>query len=290
MSLTGTVRMFAMSAAHVIQVDPVTVSIEGTQGPVVLMLHGWPDTQRLWDRTVADLSAHFRCVRFSLPGFERGTGSPHSLAAMTELLHRVTRRVSPDQPVTLLVHDWGCAFGYEFAARHPDRVQRIVGVDVGDHDSAALRSELSLKGRLGIFTYQFWLALAWFAGGALGDRMTRWMARRLRCPTFGDEVGCQMNYPYAMKWFGALGGFKTAEPVAPVQPMLYVYGQRKPFMFHSQAWLASLQGRPDCSVRAMPTGHWVMVQQPEAFGACVREWLLAGSAAPQAPCLPGAQP
>ena len=282
--------MIAMSTAHVIQVDPVAVSVDGSEGPVVLMLHGWPDTQRLWDRTVADLSTHFRCVRFSLPGFERGTGTAASLSEMTALLLRVVETVSPHEPVTLLVHDWGCAFGYEFAARHPDRVQRIIGVDVGDHNSAALRSELSLKAQLGVFTYQFWLALAWLVGGVPGDRMTRWMARRLRCPTLSGEVGCQMNYPYAMKWFGALGGLRAAVSVAPAQPMLYIYGRRKPFMFHSQAWLASLQGRADCSVRAMPTGHWVMVQQPEAFGTCVREWLLAGSDAAQAPCLPGAQP
>jgi cis-3-alkyl-4-acyloxetan-2-one decarboxylase len=282
--------MHAMSGAHVIQVDPIAVTVEGADGPVVLMLHGWPDTQTLWDRAVADLSAHFRCVRFTLPGFQRGAGTATSLSEMTALLLRVVEAVSPAEPVTLLVHDWGCAFGYEFAARHPERVQRVIGVDVGDHNSVALRSELRVKAQLAIFAYQFWLALAWAAGGRRGDRMTRWMARRLRCPTISEAVGCQMNYPYAMKWLGSFGGFGSAAPVAPIQPMLYIYGQRKPFMFHSKAWLTSLQARSDCSVRAMPTGHWVMVQQPEAFGTCVRDWLLAGNAAAQAPCLPGAQP
>jgi pimeloyl-ACP methyl ester carboxylesterase len=46
-------------------------------------------------------------------------------------------------------------------------------------------------------------------------------------------------------------------------------------MFHSPQWLAALAARAGCAVHAFPTGHWVMVQQPEAFNRCVREWLLA---------------
>ena len=62
------------------------------------------------------------------------------------------------------------------------------------------------------------------------------------------------------------------------RPMLYIYGERKPFMFHSPQWLAALAARPDCAVRAFPTGHWVMVQQPQAFNQCVRAWLQASDA------------
>jgi len=44
-------------------------------------------------------------------------------------------------------------------------------------------------------------------------------------------------------------------------------------MFHSPQWLALLTARPGCAVQAFDTGHWVMVEQPAAFNACVAAWL-----------------
>ena len=116
------------SAAESFVVDGVTVQVEGRGPDVLLMLHGWPDTQRLWDAQVAAFAPHFRCVRFTLPCFEPGTPrDPASLDRIVELLHQVSLLTSRDRPVTLLLHDWGCLFGYQFAMQHPQRVARIVG-------------------------------------------------------------------------------------------------------------------------------------------------------------------
>jgi pimeloyl-ACP methyl ester carboxylesterase len=197
-----------------------------------------------------------------------------ALDDMCEWLLTVVDQVSPGLPVTLLLHDWGCVFGYEFAARNPSRVSRIVAVDVGDMGSPAARRSLTPRQRWQVFAYQFWLAVAWKIGGHPGDRMTRRMARRLGSRVDPERIGWQMNYPYAMQWFGSLGGLAHAAPVRPDCPLLYVYGTRKAFMFHSPQWLAWLQGRPGCAVHALPTGHWVMLQRPDLFNPIVREWLL----------------
>ena len=61
-------------------VDGVEVFQDGDRGPVVLMLHGWPDTRSLWDDQVAALSARYRCVRFTLPGFEPHAARPEHFA------------------------------------------------------------------------------------------------------------------------------------------------------------------------------------------------------------------
>ena len=55
--------------------------------------------------------------------------------------------------------------------------------------------------------------------------------------------------------------------------MLYVYGQRKPFMFHSPQWLERIAALPGSKVLGMRTGHWVMVDAAGEFNAAVREWL-----------------
>lgn len=269
-----------MSGVTRVCVDGVDIHCEGEHAHTVVMLHGWPDSYRLWDATVLALRERYRCVRFTLPGFDTARGPrPTSLDAMCEWLKAVVDRVSPGQPVTMLLHDWGCVFGYEFAARHPQRVARIVAVDIGDHNADALQRALTPMQRLQVFGYQFWLALAWKIGGAVGDGMTRRMARALRCRTDPASIGWQMNYPYAMRWFGSAGGLAHAAAVRPACPLLYVYGTRKPFMFHSPAWLEGVAAQPGNQVTAMATGHWVMVQQPGEFHRCVRDWLRARDAA-----------
>ena len=50
------------------------------------MIHGWPDTHRLWDRQVAALQDRYRCVRFALPGFDASrTGRPGGASRRTHV-------------------------------------------------------------------------------------------------------------------------------------------------------------------------------------------------------------
>jgi pimeloyl-ACP methyl ester carboxylesterase len=102
--------------------------------------------------------------------------------------------------------------------------------------------------------------------------LREWMARALRCPSDPAFIGSQMNYPYWQQWAG--GGTKPAAAAfAPACPMLYVYGTKKPFMFHSPAWAEALATRPGCAVLALETGHWVMNRRPEPFNQALLAWL-----------------
>ena len=261
-----------------VRVDDVTIFIEGDGEETLLMIHGWPDTYRLWDSTVAALTADFRCARFTLPGFDiTQAPRPSSLNEVVAVIRKVTDAVSPDRPVTLVLHDWGCIFGYEFAAQHPDQVARMVAVDIGDYNSTACANGLTAKAKFQIFSYQFWLALSWKIGTfgvvPLANWMVRTMAQKMRCPTPASGIHWQMNYPYAMRWLGLKGGFKSAAPVAPACPIYYAYGAHKPFMFHSAEWLAAVAQRADSEVCGFPSGHWVMVEQPDGFNQNVSLWL-----------------
>jgi pimeloyl-ACP methyl ester carboxylesterase len=159
--------------------------------------------------------------------------------------------------------------------RHPARVARIVGVDIGDTASGEFLRSLSTKAKLAVLAYQGWLALAYVMPQRLGDAMTRRMARWLRAPAPPERVAAQMNHPYLT---GLTGGFRRSLRVRPTCPMLYIYGSRKPFLFHAPAWAERIAAVPGNEVHALPTGHWVMQQRPAEFQAIVQRWLAAGAA------------
>ncbi len=268
-----------------LQIQGVDVFIDGPadqpHAPTVVMIHGWPDTHRLWDASVQALKGRYRCVRFTLPGYELSQPPrPTSVVDMVALFAAIVNKVSPFEPVTLMLHDWGCIFGYEYAALNASRVSRVVGLDVGDHNTSAFHRSLKTSHKLMILAYQMWLAIAWKLGAALGPLggrlgtwMTRWMARALGCKADSGRISWQMNFPYAMQWFGLLGGFKMMQRVKLKCPMLFIYGQHKPFMFHSAPWLAHLQSQKGSEVHALKTGHWVMLRDPAQFNSLVLRWL-----------------
>ena len=241
----------------------IEVIKEGAGPKAIVMIHGWPDTHRLWDAQVEALKERYRCVRFTLPGFDAGPKRAYPFNDLVEMLRRVIEQACPGERVTLLLHDWGCFFGYQFAMRHPELVERIVGVDIGDAGSRQHLAEIGVRGKLMLVAYQLWLALAWVVGS---DTMARWMARTIGCRTDPRAIHAQMGYGYAMRWLGVAGGFKGVKVFKPHCPMLYLYGERKPFMFHSRAWLQ--RDGPE-----LPTGHWVMVQKPREFNDAVLAWL-----------------
>lgn len=256
------------------KVAGVDVLVEGDGTDSIVMIHGWPDTYRLWDAQVEALKPRYRCIRFTLPGFDLAhRGRAYSLDEVVEVIRKVVEATCPGQRVILMLHDWGCFYGYQFAARHPDLVQRVIGVDIGDAGSRRNRAELGVGARLAVVGYQWWLALAWRIGGRVGDGMARWMARRLRCPTDPRAIGAQMGYPYAVTWFGVAGGVGRLRAFDPTVPMLFIYGERKPFMFHSGAWLEKLAARRGNRVVGVQSGHWIMIARPREFNETVLDWL-----------------
>ena len=250
------------------------VVVEGAGPKAIVMIHGWPDTHRLWDGQVEALKAHYRCVRFTLPGFDlSGPKRAYPLDELLETLRTVVEQACPGERVTLLLHDWGCFFGYQFAMQYPRLVERVIGVDIGDAGSRHHRAELGFRSKLMLFGYQMWLALAWRTGGRLGDAMARWMARIIGCRNDPRTIGAQMGYGYAMRWLGVAGGLGRAKAFKPQGPMLFTYGERKWFMFHSRPWAKALAARPGNRVIPFATGHWIMVEQPKVFNDALLGWL-----------------
>ena len=257
-----------------VRIDGVDVLVEGGGNESIVMIHGWPDTYRLWDAQVALFMDRYRCIRFTLPGFDIDKPRrAYSLAEMISITKAIIEQTCPGQKVILMLHDWGAVFGYQLAMRHPSLVSKIVGVDIGDAGTRQHVQSLSARAKVMIFAYQMWLAMAWRIGGRVGHWMTLWMARAVRCPSDPRLIESRMDYPYYIQWMKAHGSYRDMVRFEPQVPMLFIYGSRKPFLFHTPAWADALAARPGNQAVGFETGHWVMSQQPERFNEVVEKWL-----------------
>ncbi|MFE9258481.1 SDR family oxidoreductase [Streptomyces sp. NPDC006879] len=87
--------------------------------PVVLLLHGYPDTKEVWSEIAPQLATRFHVVLYDVRGHGRSTAPAplrggFTLAKLTEDFLAVVDAVSPDRSVHLVGHDWGSVQGWEF--------------------------------------------------------------------------------------------------------------------------------------------------------------------------------
>jgi len=261
--------------SHVVSVADVDVHIDGNGTETIVMVHGWPDTYRLWDAQVQVLKDRFRCVRFTLPGFDPAKARrAYSLDEHVGFLKQLVEQLCPDRKAILMLHDWGCLFGYQFYICNPQMVSKIIGVDIGD--TVSLRRSITIREVMMVVAYQMWLVMSWVVGGPTGDWMTRAMARLARCPTDEAHMSSCMSYPYFMLWLGGRQSYRRqAQRFLPACPMLFVYGRRKGIRFHAKEWTDELLTSNSNQVVEFDTGHWVMSEQPVRFNHVVSHWLSA---------------
>ncbi|MFE9425504.1 SDR family oxidoreductase [Kitasatospora sp. NPDC006697] len=96
--------------------------------PTLLLVHGYPDTHRVWDQVAEDLAADHHVVRYDVRGAGE-SGAPdardgYRLAQLSADLFAVADAVSPDRPVHVVAHDWGSLQSWE-AVTEPGAEARI---------------------------------------------------------------------------------------------------------------------------------------------------------------------
>ncbi len=100
----------------------------GGAGPPVVFLHGNPTSSYLWRNVIPHLEPMSRCLAPDLVGFGRSGAMPSATYRFPDYITYLDAwltAVVPDEAVTLVVHDWGAALGFDWARRHPDRVRGI---------------------------------------------------------------------------------------------------------------------------------------------------------------------
>jgi pimeloyl-ACP methyl ester carboxylesterase len=245
--------------------------IDGDEaGETLVFVQGWPDDASLWESQVEALADRYRCVRITLPNFDgaRDARWGHSTEEILDALADCVREVSPNDSVTLIVHDWGSLWGHVMHNRHPELAHRVVTLDVAPHLQPKLWAVPA------IVVYQGWLAGAFLIGGRVGDWMTRRMAGAMGAPAPSGRLTAWMNYPYRNMFADIVKGRARTfgNDYWPEIPLLLVYGERKPFPFHSAAWVEHVE-RTGGRVVGLDCGHWVMLDP--TFNEVLSAWLEA---------------
>ncbi|MDT7565576.1 MAG: haloalkane dehalogenase, partial [Pseudonocardiales bacterium] len=106
--------------------------VEQGSGAPIVFLHGNPTSSFLWRSVLPELSSLGRCIAPDLIGMGDSDKLPaddparYTFVRHREFLDALLDALGVTGEVTLVVHDWGSALGFDWARRHPDRVRGIV--------------------------------------------------------------------------------------------------------------------------------------------------------------------
>ncbi|QSQ19490.1 alpha/beta hydrolase [Pyxidicoccus parkwayensis] len=107
---------------------------EAGEGPLVLLLHGWPESWYSWRHQLRALAAAgYHAVapdvrgygQSDKPGAIEAYSMKHLLADCVGLLD-----VLGEKTAVVVGHDWGATMAWTCAAFHPDRFRAVVGMSV----------------------------------------------------------------------------------------------------------------------------------------------------------------
>jgi haloalkane dehalogenase len=105
---------------------------ERGEGAPVLFLHGNPTSSYLWRDVIPELEGYGRLIAPDLIGMGDSAKLPNPDADTYRFTtHRnylaafIDAVIGAQQAITLVVHDWGSALGFDWASHHRDRVRGI---------------------------------------------------------------------------------------------------------------------------------------------------------------------
>jgi pimeloyl-ACP methyl ester carboxylesterase len=133
-----------MTAKETIRVDSggvsLTVDIHGpSTGAPVVLLHGFPDTARLWSKQIGPLAdAGFRAIVPDQRGYGRSDKpddvDAYGIIFLATDVDAILNGVGVEK-AHLIGHDWGAAVAWAMASLAPQRVDRLVALSVGHPSS-----------------------------------------------------------------------------------------------------------------------------------------------------------
>jgi len=247
-------------------------------GPVVMLLHGFPEFWYGWHRQIEPLAAAgFRVIVPDQRGYNLSS-KPAGVAAyaLTELVSDVIAIADQlgQEKISIAGHDWGAAVAWSVALLHPQRVAKLAVLNV-PHPSV-MRRFLSTRPRQILRSwYMFFFQLPWLPEvlfSALNYRIgARALLRSSRLGTFSDEDLAQYRAAWSqtravtamVNWYRALFRTRARFPDKIVRvPTRILWGERDAFLVTEMAH-ESLRYCTNADLFTFANAsHWLQHEEP----------------------------
>jgi len=248
-------------------------------GPLVIVLHGFPEFWEGWHRQIEPLAAAgYRVIVPDQRGYNR-SDKPDGVASyhIAELAADVIGLIDDAGRETAAVagHDWGAAVAWWLALSYPARINSLTTVNVPHPtvmEDTLLSSLSQLRKSWYMFAFQLPVLPETIATANNCRALQRGLTESSRPGTFSAtdlkryrEAWTQPGAVTAMiNWYRAMGRYRPRPPQQQVSvPTLVMWGQQDEFLEPSMAE-ESLAYCDDAELVTFPSAtHWVLHERPE---------------------------
>ncbi|MGD9722069.1 MAG: alpha/beta fold hydrolase [Pirellulales bacterium] len=99
------------------------------KGPLVVLIHGFPDYWYTWRAQIPALAEHFQVVAIDQRGYNKSDKPQgvenYALPKLVADIDAVVRHFKQDKAI-IVGHDWGGIVAWTFAMTHPDKTDKLV--------------------------------------------------------------------------------------------------------------------------------------------------------------------
>lgn len=185
-------------------------SVTGGEGPLIVLVHGWPYTWALWRPLMPLLAAAgFSVLAPDLRGLGDSSqvGDDYSKVNVAEDIRQVVQRLGATQ-IDLVGTDIGTMVSYAYASRHPHEVRRLVLAE-------SILPGFGLEERMNPATGGYW-HFGFHMQAELATFLTQGKEEAYLLPTMrmmsaapdAEEIARQEFLPYYLAPGGMYAGFR----------------------------------------------------------------------------------
>jgi pimeloyl-ACP methyl ester carboxylesterase len=261
--------------------DTPAAGVDAPKGTAIV-LHGFPQDRRCWDRVTPALAADgYRVLAPDLRGYSPGARPAGRSAYRTSQLASdvlALAGAAGAERFHLAGHDWGAALAWYVAGRHPGRVISLAALSV-PHPQAFASALLSSH-QAARSWYMAACQLPWLPERMLGRRggqgLRDILVRTGLDPASADRYAARAGDPAALRgplnWYRAMP-FSLREPAGPVRVRtMFIWGNRDRFVSRAAAELC---GRyvtgPYRFIELDGASHWLPEQAADQVAALLAE-------------------
>jgi pimeloyl-ACP methyl ester carboxylesterase len=159
-------------------------------GPLVILLHGFPECWYSWRHQIAALAPYFRVVAPDLRGYnESDKPRPVSAYAMPELVADVQGLIEAfgERQAVVVGHDWGGGIAWTFAMERPESTRKLVIMNC-PHPAIFSQHLRENRRQMARSWYIFFFQVPWLPETLLGLGHARGVARAIEKSAVNREA------------------------------------------------------------------------------------------------------